>query len=47
MLKISPACVNQTLFKYFAKPEAAIDDLIAIGNKRRNYKKRDQKDADD
>lgn len=42
--KISPAVVNQVLFKHFTHPDAAIEELVGMGNKRKTYKKRD-KDA--
>ena len=47
--KISPAQVNQVLFKYFNKPDAAIDELVTMGNKRNRYrtKTKDGKDDDD
>lgn len=39
--KISPATVNQVLFKNFTTPDKAIAELVLISSKRKTYKKRD------
>lgn len=38
--KISPAVVNQVLFKYFSNPDAAVEELVTLSTKRNTYKKR-------
>lgn len=45
--KISPASINQVLFKHFTRPDAAIEELSTAANKRKVYKKRDKDTADD
>ena len=42
--KISPAFVNQVLFKHFTRPESAIEELTVMANKRKTYKKREKDD---
>ena len=41
--KISPAVVNQVLFKYFKTPEKAIAELIALGKQRKPYETKKEK----